>query len=588
MVVIILASCFVPGKCGNPVCHVTSNKQLIVARQTVTSSPLPAMSGVFYACIWFFCIRILLFNMCICVCVHVCLCVCVFLCVCLYFMCCASTAMHALCNRMSHSLSRFAILLTAVLILFLLTVYGSQTRWRTVFLAALPTIDISRYARPTSSWDDESSLFKASDSLSESLWNDNAPVEQKSGVSWKRAQRQRHDQRGANKVRVLFVDKHTEQLGRASRNLMRLLVIAQAMQRSIPMPYVHDSRFYGAPFSKSRRLNFSAYFDANGVNARLVEGGHRAMLSMEEVLGACPNGWHVALLLLYLDPNMNKIAPDKKRQETIDACADQARRDPRGWVECPELIPLARFVKSQRRPKNRFRLPARRGIVVDTARLHDVRMIEALLDGEQCVYLFKWAGEGPQRITLTGLSAEEEQGQVPPYEMPFAKNLVAQSLGFQREHLSPPFLALHVRSESLLKFQGLQHLNHCIRQAANNIRGWMDADDSRKQLNIFIMTDMRVNGSDTLAHHVNESDVAMVSDLLATTIPGQHVYFNDNSFADKGKLSIVELSTAADAHMLVGIGGGNFQEWIVKLRRYIHPSYAGARRFCTGKALDGW
>ena len=385
--------------------------------------------------------------------------------------------------------------------------------------------------------------------------------------------------------RLLISYRHFEQLSMSTTNLISLASLATLLGGNAVIPYVHHSRMSGVPqgIGRNRKLhdiryfNMSLYFNVKGVNQVLVQHRYAPLVSYDYLTSRCNKTLDVLIHFMFQGSMANKDAKKwyKINNKVLQQAKNRLAQNGNGWTNCP-------FIANANIGQQLGKFNIKRYVCVDPTKFQSVeKFSKHVIGNAKCIGFVQWKGIGNNRawFNLT------RNPHIKPSLFPHNERLIAIAKTFIQRHLSPRYIAVHGRIERLLTGRtsaiGIINVRKCM-QLLNRTVHFL-----RRKHNIehsFLSTDLADSGSDTIynKYYEHEQKYQKKKELYRMAIAelSQSHLFNANfvdknnrsTLKDNGAVAIVEMQIVSRADILITIGGGNFQQWIIDLYRKHHPN----------------
>ena len=352
--------------------------------------------------------------------------------------------------------------------------------------------------------------------------------------------------------KFIFAFQYFEQIGHGTQNLLELCSLAKYGERYVVAPYVHNSRMTGIPFNHNP---LQSYFDLDQVNKKLKSNGYSTLTSFKDMAENCNRRFDVVVLFLFHVKGISMHATalsyqiSERKLKYINWRATQNH----GWTNC-------KFIQNLNATKQLIGFSAGRYVCVDPAIIRTrEKFEEEVLRDANCVGIVQWRGIGSWRsqFVLPNTSV------LRPSDLKHNARLVDFSRMFvEKSGLGKSFISVHVRAERHLRyFGGVTITRVCFHQLAETVQKLK----IKNNWNVYLSSDLLNDGSDTLKHNVDyaerqglylELNKALGYPVTLGHIPGVH---------DKGAKAIIEMHILATGKILITLGGGKFQQWIIEL-----------------------
>ncbi|EDV28192.1 uncharacterized protein TRIADDRAFT_53553 [Trichoplax adhaerens] len=383
-------------------------------------------------------------------------------------------------------------------------------------------------------------------------------------------------------VRLIFSYRYFEQLAMATTNFISLASLATLLDGSAVIPYVHHSRMSGVPqgIGRNRKLhdiryfNMSLYFDLKGVNQVLQQHRYSPLVSYDYLTSRCNKTLDVLIHFIFQGNTKDAKKWYKINNRIFQQVKDRLAKTKKGWTFCP-------FIANANIAQQLGDFNIKRYICVDPTKFQSVEKFKRqVLKDTKCIGFVQWKGIGTNRA-LFNLTRNQ---RIKPSLFPHNKKLISIAKTYIKRYLSPRYIAVHGRIERLLigktSQAGIRYLRSCM-QVLNRNLFYL-----RQQHNIdrsFLSTDLADSGSDTIYNKYYEQERKLekkkeLYHMAIAELSQPHVFNaslvdkNDHAILrDNGATAIVEMQILSHADILITIGGGNFQQWIVDLYMKKHP-----------------
>lgn len=384
---------------------------------------------------------------------------------------------------------------------------------------------------------------------------------------------------------LLVAYRHFEQLSMSTTNLISLASLATLLGGNAVIPYVHHSRMSGVPqgIGRNRKLNdvryfnMSLYFNLEGVNQILQQHRYAPLVSYDYLTSNCNKTLDVLIHFMFQGSMAKKDTKKwyKINNKILQQAKDRLAENENGWTLCP-------FVANANIGQQLGKFNIKRYVCVDPTKFRSVeKFSKHVIKNAKCVGFVQWKGIGNNRawFNLT------RNRRIKPSLFPHNERLIAIAKTFIQRYLSPKFIAVHGRIERLLigkTFEiGTRNVRNCMQLLNRTIH------ILRQQHNIkhsFLSTDLADSGSDTIynKYYEHEQKYRKKKELyrMAVAELSQSHLFNTSfvdennrsTLNDNGAVAIVEMQIVSRADILITIGGGNFQQWIIDLYMNHHPN----------------
>ena len=218
-----------------------------------------------------------------------------------------------------------------------------------------------------------------------------------------------------------------DQLSRATENLLALAALARYGNRSVVVPFVKDSMFFGTKFDQNVGT-LSRYFDLDTLNLKLDSYGYGLLKEWSHFNQSCNR--RLDVLLNVLDAASNTPLSNIQKQLLKKT----------GWTPC----------KSERQQTgDRFKgFNINQTICFDPEVLTSVQQLESdVLRRSGCVGFVQWRGIGVGRTHFPVSSDKVPLPLSVLPEVPFNPKLVQAAQNYADRQLGNNYISVHIRPE---------------------------------------------------------------------------------------------------------------------------------------------
>ena len=335
-----------------------------------------------------------------------------------------------------------------------------------------------------------------------------------------------------------------DQLTRATENLLALADLARYGNRSVAVPYVKDSMFYGTKIDQDAGT-LSRYFDLNALNQKLDSYGYGLLKDWRHFQQICNQSLDVLLSVLKLN-DRSKARLSKIQTQLLNKT---------GWTPCNSDL---------RETGDRFKgFNINQRICIDPEILTSVQQLETdVLRGSSCVGFVTWRGIGIGRCHFPLSSDKVPSPFSVRHEVPFNRKLVDVAQDYALRQLGSNYISVHIRSEWVLRRHNssITYLLGCFRQLSSRIQSTKQNTGLEK---IFLATDFSTFGSKSYSIQPAQEKREMLHKYLDKLLENRHVFDPRTvELSDRGSIAIVEMNILSAGKKLFLVGGGNFEDWI--------------------------
>lgn len=361
----------------------------------------------------------------------------------------------------------------------------------------------------------------------------------------------------------IFVFRYYEQLGRATSNLLALASWARFRNGFFVAPFVNNSRMSGLPGGVSHFLResktpkfgpLSTYYNIPKLEETFKQHGYGSVATLNEFENECNRRLHIVVHFLYPTSDDLRDAAGWYRRSYKEMRDIYSQTEANGgWLDCP-------FVRFSRLQKQ-IRFKISRFVCVDPNIIRTPwELEEKVIQGRQCVGVVRWKGTGKDRTHFPIHPSISHP--LSPSDLPFNSNLLETASNFVKNVISSKFIAIHVRIERHYVRMGMNVTYRCMKKL---IRRVLEARKRFKTAKLFLASDLPEYGSDTFKE---QSPTRKDREILLSYLIKHLDYpimYKPTDIYDTGTIAIVEMNILAAGAKLYTLGGGNFQEWILKL-----------------------
>ena len=361
---------------------------------------------------------------------------------------------------------------------------------------------------------------------------------------------------------------YSEQLSKATENLIALTALAVYSGRNVVVPFVNNSMFMAKSCLKGETQTLALYYNLSAFNSKLRSRGYSTLVSWESFQDVC-QGKLDLLLHFFYGETASLRQKRKGMQSLFFPCS--GRRQHQGFF-------------------GGFKIT--RTVCVDVAILRSLEKFHSkVINDSPCVGIVEWRGNG----TLTSFRAK--------FPLPlrihrpltrndcssfFNETLLKIARDFKSNSLASNYISVHIRSEMILKRSkgSILALLQCFKEIQAHIQNFLGPNQKHregKNEKTFVAVDFSASGSKSFgvlpARNAASSLAMLLNELLDNPVFFQpHVY---NLF-DGGSVAIVEMSILASGRQVFLAGGGSFQGWIKKqFAKQNKKGYAKVHSLCT-------
>jgi len=335
-----------------------------------------------------------------------------------------------------------------------------------------------------------------------------------------------------------------DQLTRATESLLSLAALARYGNRSVVVPFVKDSTFFGTKIDQNVGT-LSRYFDLDALNQKLDSYGYGLFKGWGHFHQSCNQSLDVLLNVL------SRGGTAKARLSNIQ----KQLLTKTGWTPC---------ISNRQQTRDRFNgFNINQTICIDPEILTSVQQLESdVLRGSSCVGFVEWRGIGIGRCHFSLSSDKVPSPLSVTLEVPFSHKLVQVAQDYAVTQLGNNYISVHIRSEWVLREHesNITFLFDCFGQLSSRIQSNKQTTGSEK---IFLATDFSTFGSKSYSIRSALDKSEMLQKYLDKLLENPHVFDpRTMQLTDRGSIAIVEMSILSAGKKLFLVGGGNFEHWI--------------------------
>ena len=351
-----------------------------------------------------------------------------------------------------------------------------------------------------------------------------------------------------------------DQLTRATESLLTLAALARYGNRSVAVPFVKDSKFFGTKIDQNAGA-LSRYFDLNALNQKLESYGYGLFKRWSHFHQSCNGGLDVLLNVLTRGGKSNARLSNIQKQLLNKT----------GWTPC---------ISNLQQTGDRFDgFNINQTICIDPEILTSVQQLESdVLRGSGCVGFVEWRGIGIGRCHFAVSSDKVPSPLSVTPEVPFSHKLVQVAQDYADRQLGNNYISVHIRSEWVLRCHksNITYLLDCFDQLSSRIHSSKQTTGLEK---IFLATDFSTFGSKSYSIRPARDKSEMLHKYLDKLLENPHVFDPGKvELSDRGSIAIVEINILSAGKKLFLVGGGNFEEWI--RNRFEMVSDHAAEKIC--------
>jgi len=325
----------------------------------------------------------------------------------------------------------------------------------------------------------------------------------------------------------------------ATNNFLGLTALAAYGGRQVVLPFVKDSRFYGAPTEKGFET-LALYYNVSALNRTLRSHGHGTLISWKGFQDVCQGKLDVLVHFDYTD--LNKSKKYNRATRAFFPC-NESHGQTFGHLKAEKTICMNVFA-------------------VDSVGKFENEVIERL----PCVGLAEWRGSSNQRsfraqFNLSAVVTEPLHFR--DAAIFFSSKLLEVARDFIEKSLSPIFVSAHIRAEKMLTFGTTFNDSAAIKECISNLTTLAQRykNTSTVPIPLFLATDFADYGSSSYRAIVARKNAKSLMRILTPLKP---IIFQPSVYnlTDRGAVAIVELNILVSSKRLFIVGGGSFQMWV--------------------------
>ena len=349
----------------------------------------------------------------------------------------------------------------------------------------------------------------------------------------------------------------------ATNNFLDLTALAAYGERQVVLPFVKNSRFYGAPTKKGFKT-LALYYNVSALNYTLRLRGHGTLMSWKEFQDLCQGKLDILVYFDYKNLSGSKQFNRRKRKFVLCKVPES---DAFGDLKVERTICMNVFN-------------------VDSVENFENDVIERL----PCVGLAQWRGSSPER----SYRAQFELSAVVPDRMragdvdiSFSSSLLQVARDFIAKRLGPFFVSAHIRAEKMLTsgitFSNSVAVKKCISNLTTQIQRYKNA--SSVPIPLFLATDFGDYGSLSSRARLARKNAKSLMNILAPLKP---IIFQPSTYnlTDHGAVAIVEMNILSSGKRLFIVGGGSFQGWQASMFNKANSLNSDQKAKCKNKLCN--
>ena len=339
--------------------------------------------------------------------------------------------------------------------------------------------------------------------------------------------------------KIFIALSYWEQLTAATNNFLDLTALLAYGGRQVVLPFVKDSRLYGAPTKKGLE-SLSLYYNVSALNRTLRSRGHGTLISWEEFQDVCQGKLDILVHFDY--KNLNEIKKYNRTTREFFPC-DARRRNTFGDLKAERTICVNVFA-------------------VDSIEKFESDVIERL----PCIGFAQWRGCGRGKSFRTQFDLRRVvAGRMRSLDTTnfFSSRLLEVTRDFIAKRLGALFVSAHIRAEHMLTFGVSFNNNTSLKTCISNLTTLVERYKNAP-IPLFLATDFGDYGSLSGGARIARKNA---NSLMKDLAPLNPIVFQPSTYnlSDHGAVAIVEMNIVASGSRLFVVGGGSFQGWLVNI-----------------------
>ena len=336
---------------------------------------------------------------------------------------------------------------------------------------------------------------------------------------------------------------YSEQLSKATDNLIALAALAVYSGRQVVVPFVNNSQFTATNLNSGTQT-LALYYNLSEFNRKLRSHGYSTLVSWKRFQNVCQERLDILVHFIYGKEATSWRRKKNSTQGLVSPC--WGKRKHQNFFQGFKII---------------------RTVCVDIAILHGSvdKFHNEVVKGSPCVGIARWTGNG----TLTSFRTKFPlpltiRRPLSKSDFVFNETLLEVTHEFTLKSLSSDYISVHIRSEWILKRSNgsIPTLVNCFKQLAAQIKD-IRTEKHRGYGGVFVAVDFLASGSKTfgvLAARTGARSLIMhLKEMLDNPVFFQPDVYN---LVDGGSVAIVEMNVLASGSELFLVGGGSFESWV--------------------------
>lgn len=329
----------------------------------------------------------------------------------------------------------------------------------------------------------------------------------------------------------------------ATNNFLQLTALAAYGGRQVVVPFVKNSHFSGVNIMNGYEP-LDRYYNVTELSNLLRLHGYATLIDWEQFKNVCKGKLDI---LVHFDYEGNKEHWNTSFAAPYSSCEHRNHRN--GSLK-----------------KRNYGFDIVQQICVDVSFLTSVEKFEEeVLDGLPCVGIWEWRGASTRSSYRTKFDLSSMVRSELSYRnvsLFLSSKLVRIAAHFIKNVIGAEFIALHIRSEHMLKAgKDIATVKKCLLNLTSRVKA-ICKQKNMLHFRVFLATDFNKFGSSSKmveqARKHAQSLMETMAFLDPVTFKPEHYRLTDN-----GEVAITEMAILTSGKYLIVMGGGSFQNWVV-------------------------
>lgn len=342
--------------------------------------------------------------------------------------------------------------------------------------------------------------------------------------------------------KVLLAFRYWEQFTMATNNFLQLTALAAYGGRRVVVPFVKNSHFSGVNVINGYQP-LDRYYNVTRLSNLLFLYGYATLIDWEQFQNVCKGKLDILVHFEY---------KGIKERRNISFAAP--------------YFPCKSYHRNGNLKKRKYGFDIGRQICVDVAFLTSVEKFEEeVLEGLPCVGILEWRGastRSPYRTKFDLSSTVRSELSYRNVSLFLNSKLLRIAAHFIKNALGAEFIALHVRSEHMLKAgKDIATVKKCLLNLTSRVKT-ICKQKNMLHFQVFLATDFNKFGSSSKMVVQARKHAKSLMEIMSSLGP---VVFRPEHYrlTDHGEVAITEMTILTSGKFLIVVGGGSFQNWVV-------------------------